>query len=139
MEAQKRGSQIRYYHSIAISSFTVVEFKPNRLDILDNSCVHSALKPVVLGLAIMTGSLSGVVSGCHLLLHGLVDCGQEDDLAIGGLSHGLHRLKVPDLHGRRGGKNIGRLVLLTLLIGLLLKKFLPDASIWQIPLQREQQ
>ena len=35
--------------------------------------------------------------------------GQENDLAVGALGHGLHRLQVSDLHGRRTAQDIGRL------------------------------
>ncbi len=35
--------------------------------------------------------------------------GQEDDLGVGALGHGLHGLEVSDLHGGCAGQNVGRL------------------------------
>ena len=41
--------------------------------------------------------------------HGLVGGGQEDDLAVGRLGHGLHGLEVADLHGGSGREDVGSL------------------------------
>lgn len=41
--------------------------------------------------------------------HSLVGSGQEDDLAVGRLGHGLHGLEVADLHGGSGREDVGSL------------------------------
>ena len=53
--------------------------------------------------------LAHAVGGAELLLHGLVDRRQEDNLAISCLSHGLHCLEITDLHGRGGREDVGSL------------------------------
>ena len=45
----------------------------------------------------------------QLLLHSLIGSRQENNLAVGRLGHGLHGLEVPDLHGGRGGEDVGGL------------------------------
>lgn len=41
--------------------------------------------------------------------HSLVGSRQEDDLAVGGLGHGLHSFEVTDLHGGSGAQDVGGL------------------------------
>lgn len=76
------------------------------LDVLNDTGVHGTFEPVVL---VFAGSFTRAVGGAELLLHGLVDRGQEDDLAVGSLGHGLHCLEIADLHGRGGREDVGGL------------------------------
>lgn len=85
------------------------------LDVLNNPSVDSLLKAVAGGGAlpaslgvVPTGLVDGGVEG-RGAGHGLVGGGQEDDLGVGGLGHGLHGLEVADLHGRGGREDVGGL------------------------------
>src|SRR5271163_4452173 len=64
-------------------------------------CIAGLARPLALS-AVSTWSLARCVCHCHLCFHALnslVGCWEEDDFAVGSLGHGLHGLKVPDLHG----------------------------------------
>ena len=45
----------------------------------------------------------------HLRLNSLIGGREEDDLAVGGLGHGLHSFEVSDLHGRSRRQDVGSL------------------------------
>lgn len=64
------------------------------------------------GAVVGAARLAAVVLSGHSLVeagHRLVGGGQEDDLGVRRLGHGLHRLEVTDLHGGRGREDVGGL------------------------------
>ena len=91
----------------------------SNLNVLHNASVHGGLETGILltskvpKLGVLGTALARLVGGrasdgaAHV--HGLVGGGQEDDLAVGRLGHGLHGLEVADLHGGRGAQNVGGL------------------------------
>lgn len=87
---------------------------------LDDGGVDRALEALVVVAVLALGAAgvgNGVARGAlassccpgELLLHGLVLRWQEDNLGVCRLGHLLHRLEVPDLHGRRAAQDIGGL------------------------------
>lgn len=82
-------------------------------NVFNNASIHRLLNAIgllVKGVVIPARTLAGIVRLFKRFLdlrHGLVGSWQEDDFGIGGLSHLLHSLEVPDLHGGCGGKNVG--------------------------------
>lgn len=73
--------------------------------------MRAAAELAVVGVVLLVrrGALAVAVGFRELRLHGLVLRGQEDDLAVGRLGHGLHGLEVSDLHGRGAGQDVGGL------------------------------
>lgn len=83
-----------------------------RLDVLDDTSVDRALETIVLVVVrstVVAGALARIIRRSKLLLHRLVHSRQENNLAIGRLSHRLHSLEITDLHSRRRGQDIGSL------------------------------
>lgn len=92
----------------------------DHLNVLNDTSVNSLLESRVLtskivgtGRGVRATSLASLlsVSLADSLAHGhgLVRSRKEDNLAVGGLGHGLHSLEVSDLHGRGGAEDIGGL------------------------------
>lgn len=89
------------------------------LDVLHDASVHGLLetwvltsKVLVAALSLSAAGLAGGVGGhggVEGIAHGLVRGGQEDDLAVGRLGHGLHGLEVSDLHGGSRAEDVGSL------------------------------
>lgn len=61
------------------------------------------------GPSVLARALASCVRLSELGLHSLVLSREENDLGVGRLSHCLHSLEVPDLHGRCRGQNVGSL------------------------------
>lgn len=95
------------------------------LDVLDHAGVHGFLEAwvltskVIVFVAVAGSRQVKIACFARLLVlhsrlngtrtHGLVGSRQEDDLAVGRLSHGLHSLEVADLHGRSRAEDVGSL------------------------------
>jgi len=100
-------------------------FIETHLDILNDPSVHRLLEPIIgitrkrllipirrFGtLPMATRPLTIRIGLLELLLHThrLIGRRQEDDLAIGGLGHGLHSLQIPNLHRGRRAQDVSRL------------------------------
>jgi hypothetical protein len=56
-------------------------------------------------LAVVISRAKGIETGLQIL----VRAGQEDDLAVGRLGHGLHSFEVSNLHGGGRAQDIGSL------------------------------
>lgn len=69
------------------------------LDVFDHARIHCTLESII-RLLVSTRAFASILCRSHLLLHSLVHCRQKDDLAVGCLGHGLHRLEIADLHRR---------------------------------------
>lgn len=115
------------------------------LDILDDPRIDRTLEPVIdvvaaarrvehsLPCGVLARALAGALGLEQLLRHGLVHRGQEDDLAVGGLGHGLHGLEVADLHGGCGGEDVGGLRHIHVnecFQTVRFEVYIPDASAW---------
>lgn len=106
-----------------MSQHRLARFSLNRTgsDVFNNPSIDGLLETVV-----PTSKVAEVLGGRTSLLvrivsagqggvelgrggHRLVGGGQEDDLAVGTLSHGLHCLEVANLHGGGGREDIGGL------------------------------
>lgn len=92
--------------------------KPVSSNIFHDACIQGLQVAGVLGCKVeltglvaaclacpLRGGGGGVEDGAHVL----AGAGQEDDLAVGRLGHGLHGLEVTDLHGRCRAENVGGL------------------------------
>lgn len=78
-------------------------------DVFNNTSLDNLIQAII-----MTGAL-GTAAAIHdrvlerIAGHAVARAGHEDDLGVGRLGHGLHRLEVADLHGGSGAQNVGRL------------------------------